>query len=455
MAFNWQQKGWPNATVNRAALKDELDAFGAALRDAKSFLRKPQDPEAIARALTQEAVKTSAIEGVNVDESVVMSSICRVLGVAYAPKGFTKDLRAEGVAQMMLAVRADWNKPLTPSLLKRWHRALLSGREDKITIGDFRRHKEPMRVVRRTAEGELEIRFEAPPSERVPEEIGTFIKMWKTPVQKPGDVALKCAMVHPHFESIHPFEDGNGRVGRALVAKMLAEGLGLPLILPVSTIIARHRVAYYDEINEASRSLDWTPWSAFFISILTETLTEFVAAVRLVSAKRKYLGEYGETLSVRMRKVVLRMFEDGLEGIRSGLSVAKWIRMTKVSKSTATRDLRELESSGAILALGDGPQTRYRLNCSLCEPIDPLNEPINGDSIEGVGEGIKARVFHLVKTYPGKGMPFLMAALTVSRATVKRALIALIAAGKIEHRGSKKTGGYFCLEKPGRAGARE
>ena len=224
MTFNWQQTGWPNATVNRVALKEELAAFKTALAGARKFLKKPQYPEAVAHALAQEAVKTSAIEGVSVDESVVMSSICKVLGVAYVPKGFAKDVRAEGVAQMVLAVRRDWNKPLTESLLKRWHKALLSGREDKIVIGDFRNHAEPMRIIRRRADGTVEIRYEAPPSEQVPNEIRTFLKMWRDPVEKPVDVALKAAMLHLHFESIHPFEDGNGRVGRAIVAKTLAEG---------------------------------------------------------------------------------------------------------------------------------------------------------------------------------------------------------------------------------------
>ena len=270
--YAWQMPEWPNATVDRVALRDELAAFSVALSSARKFLRKTQDAEAVARALAQEAVKTSAIEGVNVDESVVMSSICKVLGVAYAPKGFTKDVRAEGVAQMVLAVRGDWNKPLTESLLRRWHAALLSGGDGNVKVGDFRSHAEPMRVIRRRADGTVEIRYEAPPSERVPKEIRTFLKMWKAPAEKPAEVALKAAMLHPHFESIHPFEDGNGRGGRALVAKTLAEGLGLPVVLPVSTVIARHRVTYYDEINEASRSLDWTNWAAFFIPVLTETL---------------------------------------------------------------------------------------------------------------------------------------------------------------------------------------
>lgn len=444
MRFDWQRKGWPKATINRAALREELDAFRTALRAAKNFLKKPQDPEAIARVLAQEAVKTSAIEGVNVDESVVMSSVCKVLGVAYAPEGFTRDVRAEGVAQMVLAVRRDWNKSITGSLLKRWHKALLSGCEDKIAIGDFRHHREPMRVVRRHADGTLEVRYEAPPSERVPGEIREFVRMWKTPVETPVEVALKCAMIHLHFESIHPFEDGNGRVGRALVAKTLSEGLGLPLILPVSAIIARHRAAYYDEINEASRSLDWTSWAAFFIPVLTESITDFVAAVKFITAKRGYLAKYEAKISERAKKILRRMFEDGLEGVRSGLSAAKWMRMAKVSKPTATRDLAELESYGAILSLNDGPQTRYRLNCPLCEP-DPrmarLNEPI-----EGINEGINLRVFHLVEKHPGKGVPFLKAALTVSRQTVERAIAALVRAGRIEHRGSRKTGGYYCLQ---------
>ena len=347
MNFVWQQKGWPNATVDRGALKDELVAFKDALLRARKFLRKPQDPEAVARALAQEAVKTSAIEGVNVDESVVMSSICKVLGVTYAPKGFTKDVRAEGVAQMVLAVRRDWNKPLTESLLKRWHKALLSGREDKIVIGEFRKHAEPMRVVRRRADGTVEIRYEAPPSERVPKEIRTFLKMWRVPVEKPVEVALKAAMLHPHFESIHPFE-----------------------------------VAF----------------------------------------------------SERAKKVILRMFEDGEEGVKAGLSASKWVRMAKVSKPTATRDLTELVAVGAIVREGDGPTAHYRLNSSLFEPID------------GINEGINDCLIRLIATHPGARLPYLKSVVGKSTATVERAVAVLVKSGKIEHRGSKKTGGYYAVE---------
>lgn len=446
MKFNWQQSGWPNATVNRAALRDELDAFKVALSDVKKILKHRHDPEAIAQALAQEAVTTSAIEGVSVDESVVMSSICRVLGVPYTPRGLPKDARAEGVAQMVLAVRQDWNKTLTEPLLKRWHKALMSGDADRIVVGNFRSSNEPMRVVRYAAEGLSEIRFEAPPSKQVPKEISAFLKLWKLPAKTPGDVALKCAMLHPHFESIHPFEDGNGRVGRALVAKTLAEGLGMPIILPVSTVISRHRAAYYDEINEASRSLEWTSWAAFFIPVLTETLTDFVSAVKFISAKHTYLSKFESGFSDRAKKVILRMFEDGEDGVKAGLSSAKWMRMAKVSKATAARDLTELEQSGAIIQVNDGSQTKYRLNSSICETIGVLANANADETIEGINEGIKTRIVNLLEKYPGKGVPFLKAALTVSRQTVERAVAALIKAGKIEHRGSKKTGGYFCVQ---------
>ena len=128
------------------------------------------------------------------------------------------------------------------------------------------------------------------------------------------------------------------------------------------------------------------------------------------------------------------MFKDGETGVRAGLSAAKWERMAKVSKPTATRDLTELERAGVIVAEGAGPTTRYRLNCPLCEPID------------GINDGIKSRLEQIVRDYPGRGVPFFSTMLSSSRPTIERTIAALVATGRIEHRGSKKTGGYFPLE---------
>lgn len=432
--FNWQRKEWPSFTFARSALKDELAGFARAFRAAKEALREPEDPLVVARTLAAEAVTTSAIEGVEVDAAIVMSSICRALGVSGVPLSAAHDAASEGAARMVLSVREDWNAPLSAALLRKWHGELLKDDARGILAGEFRR--DPVRIVSVDRFGDMETRFEAPPPERVPDEIARFVSSWNTPVEKPADIALKAAMMHPHFESIHPFEDGNGRIGRALVAKVLAEGLGRPVALPVSTLVSRHRRAYYDEINAASKSLDWTSWAGFFVPVLTELLEGFLSAARFVGAKRDYLSRYEDAFSERARKVILRMFEDGERGAKAGLSAAKWTRMAKVSKPTATRDLAELAQTGAIVPEGTGPQTHYRLNHPAFEFA---REPID----DGINDGINAALLRLVRNHPGRGVPFFLASVKASRATVERAVRALVLAGRIEHRGSRKTGGYF------------
>ena len=435
--FNWQLERWPSFTFARSALKDELSAFARAFREARKALREPQDPLLVARTLAAEAIATSEMEGVEVVESVVMSSICRALGVRGEPLSSARDAASEGAARLVLAVRGDRDAPVTAGLLLKWHAAMMEGNARGVRAGEFR--KDPVRVVGVSRFGEVETRFEALPPERVPEEIARFTRRWRHRPATTDGIALKAAFMHPHFESIHPFEDGNGRVGRALVAKVLAEGLGFPVALPVSTFVSRHRRAYYDEINAASHSLDWTSWGAFFVPVLSELLENFAAAVRFVAAKRDYLSRYEPAFSERARKVVLRMFEDGERGAKAGLSAAKWIRMAKVSKPTATRDLAELAGTGAIVRDGSGPETRYRLNHPAFEPD---REPID----DGINDGIKLAVLRLVRLHPGRGVPFFQASVKASRATVERAVRALVAAGLAEHRGSRKTGGYFPRE---------
>lgn len=436
-SFNWQRPQWPAFSFARSALKDELAAFARAFREAKKALREPQDPLFVARALASEAVTTSAIEGVEVDEAVVMSSICRALGVPGAAPTAARDAASEGAARMVLAVREDRAAPLSAALLRRWHGLLMEGDARGVRAGAFR--DAPVRVVSVDRFGEMQTRFEAPPPERVPGEIARFVQRWRHRPATPEGIALKAAFLHPHFESIHPFEDGNGRVGRALVAKVLAEGLDHPVALPVSTFVSRHRRAYYDELHAASLSLDWTSWAGFFVPVLAELLEGFVSAARFVAAKRDYLARHEASFSPRARKVVLRMFEDGEAGAKAGLSAAKWTRMAKVSKPTATRDLAELVQAGALVSEGVGPQTHYRLNHPAFDPAREPIEPIN----DGINDGINAVILRLVRNHPGRGVPFFLASAKASRATVERAVRALVRAGRIEHRGSRKTGGYF------------
>ena len=435
MSYNWQQKGWPNVTVDRSEIKDELKAFESAFLKVKNAIRKEVDAKAIVVAMADEAIKTSAIEGVRVDETVVMSSICRAMGMPTLPVGFTRDIRAEGVAQMVIAVKRDWDKPIDSALMTDWHAALLANDNRGLSVGAFRKH--PVQVIRRDAYGEIEVMFEAPPSERVSREIAAYCRKWRGKKTSAADVAMKAALLHPHFESIHPFDDGNGRIGRALVAKVIAEGLGVDVVLPVSTVIMRHRKDYYEEIHRASQSLDWTNWTKFFIPILTETLMDFITAAQFVAAKGEYLSRYESRISERAQKVIVRMFRDGPAGVAAGLSAAKWMRMTKVSKPTATRDLEALVQIGAVVREGESVATRYRMNLQLDEPLD---EPV-----ESLNEPLGEPLFETIKSHPGISRAELVVRIGKSRATVARTIATLVAAGKIEHRGSKKTGGYYAM----------
>ena len=176
MSYNWQQKGWPNVTVDRSAIKDELKAFESAFLKVKNAIRKEVDAKALVVAMADEAIKTSAIEGVRVDETVVMSSICRAMGMPTIPIGFTRDIRAEGVAQMVIAVKRDWDTPINSALMTDWHAALLANDNRGLSVGAFRKH--PVQVIRRDAYGEIEAMFEAPPSERVSREIAAYCRKW-------------------------------------------------------------------------------------------------------------------------------------------------------------------------------------------------------------------------------------------------------------------------------------
>lgn len=163
--------------------------------------------------------------------------------------------------------------------------------------------------------------------------------------------------------------------------------------------------------------------------------------MKFIAAKTAYLSTYEPRISERARSVLLRMFQDGPAGVASGLSAAKWMRMTKVSKATATRDLADLAATGAICAVGSGGQVRYRVSLDMEipvyePPIDPINDPINRS------------VYERILANPGINRERLALKVGRSVATVKRAVSVLVAAGKVEHRGSKKTGGYWTTETP-------
>ncbi len=364
MEFNWQQSGWPRFSYRKEELTSLFLRFSESMGEAKALFDTVGDQQATADEVAEEALLTSHVEGVRLSADSVQSSVFRLMGVV--PRKGTgsavRDIRAEGVASMLVAVREQWRRPLSEPLLLGWHKRLFLGVEE-ISAGAYRSSPEPMRVIAMNAFGEADVRYEAPPSKRVPAEMKAFVHDFAEPSGQlpPDQLAARVALAHLRFECIHPFEDGNGRIGRALVAKLLAEGMGRPLVLPFSVQIMKRRKAYYEAIRNASFALEQTDWIAFFTDLLTKSFADFSASLRFAVQKAAFLSRFEETLSARQLHLVRRMLAEGAKGFEGGISAAKYMRIEKVSKATATRDLAQLRELGALRRIGHGRAAHYEL----------------------------------------------------------------------------------------------
>lgn len=368
--FNWQFSGWPqfyfDLRLEDALLFEFIERMGrvSGMVEGLSVEAKMQVQIDL---MIAEAVKTSAIEGEFPNQEHIRSSIQYNLGITQDLKGI-RDRSAIGLGSTMVDVRRTFQDPLTEQKLFEWHQWLLG---DKLHIhaGAWRTGKEPMRVVS-GAIGREVIHFEAPPSDKVPEEMRRFIQ-WFNDSMPQGRSDLKRALIraaisHVYFESIHPFEDGNGRIGRVIAEKALAQTLGRPLLFSLSRSIEENRQAYYDALQQAQRSLDITGWIGFFMQMILTAQTDAEAMVDFTLKKGKFFDQYRDLLNERQRKVITRMFEEGVKGFSGGMNARKYMSIASTSKATATRDLQELVSMGALRLMGTagGRSTSYELNLS-------------------------------------------------------------------------------------------
>lgn len=213
--------------------------------------------------------------------------------------------------------------------------------------------------------GKIKIHFEAPPSKQVPDEMATFIHWFNSTA--PGGrqeiklAVVRSAIVHLYFESIHPFEDGNGRIGRALSEKALSQGLGYPALLSLSRTVEANKNKYYDALKHAQRSNEISDWITYFVDTVLEAQTDSERQIDFVLKKTKFFDSYATQLAERQIKVIRRILEEGPLGFVGGMNAKKYIGITGVSKATATRDLQHLEDLGILCRIGAGRSTRYEL----------------------------------------------------------------------------------------------
>jgi Fic family protein len=365
MTYNWQQPDWPQFRYKIATVEEALFDFAQRAGRTSGLLDGLPEgikSEAIIDMMIAEAMKTSEIEGEYLSRKDVMSSVKRNLG--FHDGSQVSDLRARGAADLMANVRNTYAEPLTEEMLFSWHRMIMLGSKG-INAGQWRAHSEPMQIVSGSF-GREKVHFEAPPSKQVPDEMKAFITWFNetTPKTKADQnkSPIRSAVAHLYFESIHPFEDGNGRIGRAISEKALSQGLGYPALLSLSKSIEAHKNDYYNGLMVTQRTNEVTDWIIYFVDTIVSAQIDAENQISFSLLKTKFFDRYKSELNERQTKVIRRMMEEGEEGFKGGMSAKKYMSITKTSKATATRDLQELTKIKALLQSGSGRSIGYQVN---------------------------------------------------------------------------------------------
>lgn len=360
----WQQPGWPKFVFDQRVLGPAIararNAQGRVLGKAQALGFGNLDP-ALADIWVEEAVATARIEGEKLDLAAVRPSVARRLGMAAVG---SSSRAVEGLMDIMEDATQRWREPLTLQRLCKWQASLFPtgyAGLDRIVVGALRSGPEPMQIVSGPI-NRPKVHFEAPPSKRLPREAKRFVDWFEASRTMPVDGLLRAGTAHLWFEILHPFEDGNGRVGRAIIDLALAQDAELEQRLySVSRRLAESRNDYYAELAAASRGrLDITRWLVWFIGQFEGACRASEAVIDLSLAKARFWLEHAEApLNDRQRKVVNRMLEAGPGGFEGGMSTSKYEHLARVSRATAYRDLEELVRHRLFAQAGVGRGTRY------------------------------------------------------------------------------------------------
>lgn len=365
MGYNWQQKEWPNFKYSIDDIEVLLLGYlknAGKVEGALSSLKETEHEESIIELLINEAIKTSQIEGEFISRADIASSIRKQLGLEV--NNNATDKRADGIAKVLVSARNSFAQPLSQAMLFQWH-SLLFAHENALKVGCWRTHSEPMQIVS-GAIGFERVHFEAPPSSAIETEMNGFIQ-WFNDSAPNGPKAIvhapvRAAVAHLYFESIHPFEDGNGRIGRAIAEKALAQTTGFPGLASLSYIIEQNKKEYYTQLEQAQGSEDISEWIRYFANVTVKGVKFAQEMIDFTLLKSKYFDRYGNQVNAVQLKVIQRMFLEGPSGFEGGMTASKYSRLTRVSKATATRHLTDLVKVGALVVSGQGRSTRYHLN---------------------------------------------------------------------------------------------
>lgn len=360
MVWNWQHKQWPEFTYDTALLagyeKDFLHNAGMLHGSLRHVNSNDQDMLKV-MLISDEAYKTSEIEGELLDRDSLQSSIRKHFGIKGDPPRASP--AEQGISEMMVDLYKNYHTPLSHQQLYHWHALLVKGRRDLLDIGSYRTHDDPMQIVSGPM-NRPRIHYEAPPSNRVKREMDLFISWFNS--TESLDPLTRSGIAHLYFESIHPFEDGNGRIGRAVSEKSLSQSLQRPTLITISHTIEHAKKKYYEALHQNSTRLDITEWLVYFCEMVLQAQSYTQSMINFLIEKAAFYQRFETKLNERQQKVVARIFKEGIHGFQGGLSADNYRRITKTTASTATRDLQKLVELEAFIRTGERKGTRYYLN---------------------------------------------------------------------------------------------
>ncbi len=360
MPWNWELPDWPKFHYDPHPLTELEKLFLMGVGSAFAYLKavnKQDYKDFIVEILSVEGMESSRIEGEILDRQSLQSSIKAHFGL---PTTKQKTVKESAMAELLCSVYETFDKPLTHEMLWQWHAMLFKDTSAITDCGKYRTHAEPMQIVSNRYDAP-KVFFEAPPSARVFQEMTTFIDWFNGST---GSVSIlgRAAIAHIYFESIHPFEDGNGRIGRCLAEKILSQEVERPILIAISKMLEKRKRQYYLELEKCNRTLEVQQWVEFFAHIVTEAHRDALTLLSFLIEKSKMLSALSGQINPRQMKVLLKLFAVGPNGFEGGLSAENYIAMTKTTRATATRDLADLVEKGALLKTGELRHTRYRLN---------------------------------------------------------------------------------------------
>lgn len=364
MRWNWQQPEWPDFSYDPAYLQGMEAQFlkgSGVVVGAMEHLPGDERRGLTIELIAQETVDSSAIEGEILDRASVQSSLTRHLGLQTDRRRVSG--AEAGAAELMASLYRSYAEPLSDRMLFDWHAMLMTGRRDLGIIGGYRTHLEPMQIVSGALHAPR-VHYEAPPSDRVPEEMETFLRWFADTGPdgaKPLSAITRAGIAHIWFETIHPFEDGNGRIGRAIAEKALAQTMAAPTLTALAETINRHRSDYYTQLQRASQSNRIDDWLMWFANIILEAQARTLTRIRFLIDKTRLLDRLRGKINERQEKVLIRMFAEGPDGFKGGLSAQNYRTIADTTTATTTRDLAELVNIGALRREGERKSTRYYL----------------------------------------------------------------------------------------------